>query len=913
MAFTRSSRANPCPVCDSHPDAPRGKGLRCTGFVTDAGWIHCSREEFAGDCKRHEGGVEPTWSHRGEGPCNCGKTHGTAPYEPPQGRGLRNGASNEVAKVKQAEVRDIGDARRAEIVETYDYEDRNGKLLYQVCRMHPKTFRQRRPNPHKKGEWLWTTKGLVRTLYRIPQLIAGLQAGDTVYLCFLPGTEILTRDGWIAIEKIQPEHQIANYWLPTSEVTFSSPKATQEFDFHGSIVEFQSKFCRLAVTPDHKMAAWFPGCRRNAISATEVRRQHQLPVAGHFSSGIEIDEEIVQLVAAWQADGIDEKRGHKVSWNLKKSRKLSRLTGLLDTLGIPYSLHNYPSCAAWTNVRIRRSDLTNVLKWVVRDGPDKIFSRDILSWSLRSRQTLIRELAQWDGNKCGQRGVRFFTASERNANIVTELAALSGWGSILHRDVRPGRPRYRDQFVLNLNDRQLRRIGSLPKRSRYTGRVHCVTVDSGFVIARRNGAVTIAGNCDGEKDVRSMEDAGCVATCNTGGSGPGKWTDKLAGCFVKFAIEGGKIRIIQDKDPDIKPNGQPHREGQIHARAIFDDLTKQLPDDYDITIVEAAVGKDATDHLEAGKTIEQLVQVYPYPDDLLQTDPERFKRMMIREALEANEVTLERIMNDDKPSQQPRFPTGIIGCNRLSHIEGVTVAAGEPSSGKSYFTISTAVAALNAGWEVFYLSCEMHKDIILDRMARAVVGAQIDLYDWQRKQVTEEALLRVKYATLSDDFWLMNVSDGITIDALVELLSNNVTEKPTLVILDSLSSFVDSLAEDPNDPYQMRPLRRAVRLATATRKLTHGHVAWILLSELNKEGKAKGRFLEHRADVGLAFKKNPDQDHMKGIQITKAWRGAGGDLGEFVLHWDLAHLVAPNPDTPAQPSYPDQDGGDLGI
>lgn len=55
-----------------------------------------------------------------------------------------------------------------EITATYDYTDRFGNLLYQVCRMHPKTFRQRRPDG--KGGWIWNMEGVERVLYRLSEI-----------------------------------------------------------------------------------------------------------------------------------------------------------------------------------------------------------------------------------------------------------------------------------------------------------------------------------------------------------------------------------------------------------------------------------------------------------------------------------------------------------------------------------------------------------------------------------------------------------------------------------------------------------------------------------------------------------------------------------------------------------------------
>src|SRR5262249_33574881 len=53
------------------------------------------------------------------------------------------------------------------IVKTYDYTDANGALLYQVCRLEPKSFRQRRPDG--KGGHIWDA-GERRVPYRWPEL-----------------------------------------------------------------------------------------------------------------------------------------------------------------------------------------------------------------------------------------------------------------------------------------------------------------------------------------------------------------------------------------------------------------------------------------------------------------------------------------------------------------------------------------------------------------------------------------------------------------------------------------------------------------------------------------------------------------------------------------------------------------------
>lgn len=72
-------------------------------------------------------------------------------------------------------------AGKGQISATYDYVSEDGELLYQAVRYEPKDFRQRAPNGH--GGWTWSIKGVQRTLYRLPEVLAAVAEGRTVYIC----------------------------------------------------------------------------------------------------------------------------------------------------------------------------------------------------------------------------------------------------------------------------------------------------------------------------------------------------------------------------------------------------------------------------------------------------------------------------------------------------------------------------------------------------------------------------------------------------------------------------------------------------------------------------------------------------------------------------------------------------------
>lgn len=102
--------------------------------------------------------------------------------------------------------------------------------------------------------------------------------------------------------------------------------------------------------------------------------------------------------------------------------------------------------------------------------------------------------------------------------------------------------------------------------------------------------------CEGEKDVHTLEGIGLVATCNPGGAGNGKWKPEYS-----EVLRDAVVVIVADNDPP----------GQAHARQIREALTGIAAE---ITVKEAASGKDATDHFNAGHTLDDLLTVWPRPE-----------------------------------------------------------------------------------------------------------------------------------------------------------------------------------------------------------------------------------------------------------------------------------------------------------
>lgn len=77
-------------------------------------------------------------------------------------------------------------AKKNKLVKAYPYVDENGVLLFEKLRYvnedGKKTFRQRRPDPDKKGAHLYDLDGTRKVLYNLPAVIKGVAEGQPIWI-----------------------------------------------------------------------------------------------------------------------------------------------------------------------------------------------------------------------------------------------------------------------------------------------------------------------------------------------------------------------------------------------------------------------------------------------------------------------------------------------------------------------------------------------------------------------------------------------------------------------------------------------------------------------------------------------------------------------------------------------------------
>ena len=197
--------------------------------------------------------------------------------------------------------------------------------------------------------------------------------------------------------------------------------------------------------------------------------------------------------------------------------------------------------------------------------------------------------------------------------------------------------------------------------------------------AQQGGVIYIV---EGEKDVERLRELGKVATCNMGGAG--KWQSEWAQFFT-----GAIVHIVADKD----------EPGRKHATGIRDNLLRVAKTVY---IWQAKRGKDVSDHLDAGFTVEQLVPLKESrPASIITSE------QMVENALAALDSEQRRDSFYPNPwgIEQPEFVPG-----RLYVLSGYT------GDGKSTLALQVYRQLCEQGVRVGLVSLEMTEADLRNRL-----------------------------------------------------------------------------------------------------------------------------------------------------------------------------------------------------
>lgn len=304
-------------------------------------------------------------------------------------------------------------------------------------------------------------------------------------LCFPETAEVMTQDGFKEFSKLSEKDLVMQVYSDgTGELV--KPKRIVDKPYTGYFYEHKGRSYSSVTTEGHNLVVYNKEYKKVCTENLPKSTFYRIPRAvSYCGEGIDFTDDEIRLQVAIRADFSESQRGIGFRASFKKDRKKERIENLLNICGIKYSKttdkrDNY--------VRFFILSSKECLKY------KKELRKDWLT-KMTSHQAMIylKELEHWDGYKDNFRNRTVFSTKHYDeALFIQTLAHINGIQATI-TESKLGQKRV--NILWNKKDT---RTTFLKTKKHFVGlrRVMCVTVDTGMILVRQNGNISVSGNCD---------------------------------------------------------------------------------------------------------------------------------------------------------------------------------------------------------------------------------------------------------------------------------------------------------------------------------------------------------------------------------------------------------------------------------
>lgn len=272
---------------------------------------------------------------------------------------------------------------------------------------------------------------------------------------------------------------------------------------------------------------------------------------------------------------------------------------------------------------------------------------------------------------------------------------------------------------------------------------------------------------EGEKDVDALVRVGCIATC--GPQGAGKWS-KVSD-VAREALAGRSVIVVADRDT----------AGMAHGRDVAASLRGVAAE---VVVVEAAVGKDAADHLAAGRTVEEFL-IVDETEPTTVVDEE--SSPLVDPSFEPVDLAPVLAGTWSQPEPEILRRDDDRGLFYRQQINGVH---GDSGTGKGWAILAAVVDELRRG----------HNVVV------------IDLEDTAPSIVARLRILGATDTVIGDQLTYLRPSAPFGVFAVDHLIDVVTARNPRMVVIDSLGEAFGLDGIDENSDAEVGPwLRRVAR------------------------------------------------------------------------------------------------------
>jgi len=332
------------------------------------------------------------------------------------------------------------------------------------------------------------------------------------YQCFKTGTEILTEEGFKQAEHVKIGEFVPTLDTLTQEVTYQPVEKTWSFDFDGELVETPNNKSLVAfsVTPNHNVPARTR--RKNGYTLTRadsLPSEFYVPTNGVWDGVEQKTFEIpnaelhrdkkptVFSMADWlyflgwflSEGSLGDRKRYEIKISQTKEQHRPKIKKAIEALG-------YPVYEEDSGYRLYGKSMFEYLSQFGL-SQDKFIPRELLKLAPHTLEPLYTSLIEGDGSVYKNGYTRFISISKQLIDDVSELALKMGKTPTVI-PTNHERQRFENAkpcWHLGIRNRTEARINRKNLvRTKYKGKVHCVTVSPNHtVFIRYNNRISVSG------------------------------------------------------------------------------------------------------------------------------------------------------------------------------------------------------------------------------------------------------------------------------------------------------------------------------------------------------------------------------------------------------------------------------------
>jgi len=678
--------------------------------------------------------------------------------------------------------------------ETMDYcdvqSDENSNIVFHYYDENDvlKLVKYRPSRKISKGEpktWCQKDKDTTNLLFNMNKADPSKPLLITEGECFRGDTEILTRKGWVRLDKYY-QYSSAAENRQVLEVDksltghFVEPQAFIKKSIDAKISSYEGVSKKtfgkhiLQATPKHNIYTMTP-------SGTIIKRKMEdlkdltgvIIPQSVVSSGVGLSytepQLSLQLACISSSSKWDNKKSRSyVRYYKHSKRRYNYVLSLLDKLSIGHF-----------EVTDKKITKTPYLGFVAPD-----FLKEILPMSFATKATLgekqmiIKKLLEWEYLfSTGARNMEIMLENEVNAEVIDTLIHLTGMNASVSKKGNFTR-------ILVKVTNSTGQVECDYHEYDYRGKVYCVTVPSGMIMIRQNGTIFITGNCD----ALAVIESGFKNTVSIPlGAGNEQWIETNWDFLEQFE----KIIIWSDNDdPGIKM--RRHACSRLGAgKTYYIDLPNKIDD---IPV------KDANEVLfKFGK--QKILELI---DD-------------VKEYSIKNVVNLAEVADYDIESAEG-MTSGFKGLDKhiYKFVMGtLCIITGVSGNGKSVLVNQMCICEpLNQGYDSFIFSGELSHPQLKNWIELVMSGTEcIQVKDQHIRKIDKECLnpLRKWY---NGRVWVYDNDIDFSAEAILEKMEELARKKGVKVFtIDNLMTVDLSCTTDNIYQKQKEFARKLVNFA----------------------------------------------------------------------------------------------------